>query len=56
MIIVTEEVDTNLFLSARNIPHVDAVDVQGVNPVSLVSYEKVVMTVGALKKLEESLA
>jgi large subunit ribosomal protein L4 len=55
-LLVTDEVDTNLFLSARNIPHVDAVDAQAINPVNLVSYEKVVVTVAALKKLEEALA
>jgi large subunit ribosomal protein L4 len=35
--------------------NVDAVDVQAVDPVSLVGFEKVVITVAALKKLEESL-
>ena len=55
-LLVTEEVNTNLFLSARNVPNVDVVDVQAIDPVSLVSFEKVVITVAALKKLEESLA
>jgi len=55
-LLVTEEVDTNLYLAARNLVNVDAVDVQAVDPVSLVGFEKVVVTVAALKKLEESLA
>jgi large subunit ribosomal protein L4 len=55
-LIVTAELESNLFLASRNIPKVDVIDVQAVNPVSLVAYEKVVITVAALKKLEESLA
>lgn len=55
-LLVSEEVDVNLYLSARNIPHVDVCDVDAVNPVNLVAFEKVVMTVSALKKLEEVLA
>ncbi len=52
---VSDEVDANLYLSARNIPHVDVRDVQGVDPVSLVAHDKVVMTVAAVKKFEEML-
>jgi large subunit ribosomal protein L4 len=52
---VTGEVDTNLYLSARNVPNVDVIDVAGINPVSLIAYEKVVMSVPALKKVEEML-
>ena len=55
-LVVTEAVETDLYLAARNIPKVDVVDASGVNPVSLVASEKVVMTVGALKKIEEMLA
>ncbi len=54
-LIVTEELDKNLYLSARNIPHVDVVDVAAIDPVSLVSYKSVVMTVAAVKKYEERL-
>lgn len=54
-LIVTEELDTNLYLAGRNIPNVDVRDVQGVDPVSLVGYEKVVVTVAAVKKFEEML-
>lgn len=55
-LVVTEAVETDLYLAARNIPKVDVVDASGVNPVSLVASEKVIMTVGALKKIEEMLA
>ena len=56
VLIVTEEVDQNLYLSARNVNGVDVRDVQAVDPVSLISHDKVLVTVGALKKLEEALA
>jgi len=56
VLIVTEEVESNLFLSSRNIPGVDVVDLAAINPVSLLRREKVLMTVGAVKKLEERLA
>ncbi len=55
-LIVCESVDQNLYLSARNLPHVDVTDVQAADPVSLVAHEKVVVTVEALKKFEEMLA
>ena len=56
VLIITEEVDQNLYLAARNLNGVDARDVQGVDPVSLIGYDKVLVTVGALKALEEALA
>ena len=43
-LIVTDELSENLYYSVRNIPKIDAVDVDGVNPVNLVRYEKVLMT------------
>ncbi len=55
-LIVTEEVDSNLYLSARNLQKVDVRDVQGVDPVSLIAHDKVLVTVPALKKFEELLA
>lgn len=55
-LIVCDSVDENLYLSARNLPHVDVADVQAADPVSLVAHEKVVVTVEALKKFEEMLA
>jgi len=56
VLIVTEEVDDNLYLAARNLHRVDVRDVQGVDPVSLVAYEKVLVTRDALKRIEETLA
>ena len=52
-LIVTSEVDGNLFLSSRNVPGVHALDVAGLDPVSLVAADKVIMTVDAVKKVEE---
>jgi len=55
-LIVTESDSMNLYLAARNLPHVDVVDTAGLNPVDLVHAEHVVVTVDALKKIEEWLA
>jgi large subunit ribosomal protein L4 len=54
-LIVTEELSENLFLASRNLHKVDVRDVQGVDPVSLIRFEKVIVTVPALKKFEEIL-
>ena len=56
VLIVCDAVDENLYLAARNLKSVDVRDVQGVDPVSLISHDKVLVTVSALKQLEESLA
>ncbi|MEQ6918668.1 50S ribosomal protein L4 [Halomonas aquatica] len=56
VLIVTEEIDENLYLAARNIPNVDVVDVAAADPVSLVAFDKVLVTVSALRKFEEKLA
>jgi large subunit ribosomal protein L4 len=55
-LIVTEEASENLFLSARNLPYVQVRDVQGLDPVSLVGADSVVITADAVKKIEEWLA
>lgn len=52
-LIVTAQVDENLYLAARNVPNVYALDVAGLDPVSLVAADKVIMTVDAVKKIEE---
>jgi large subunit ribosomal protein L4 len=52
-LIVSNEVEGNLFLASRNIPHVNVLDVAGIDPVSLVSADKVVITVDAVKKVQE---
>ena len=56
VLIVTDSVDENLYLGSRNLPKVDVRDADGVDPVSLIAFEKVLVTVPALKKLEEALA
>jgi len=54
-LIVTEEVSENLYLSSRNLHKVEVCDSAAVDPVSLINFDKVVVTVAALKKLEEIL-
>ncbi|MEQ5836401.1 50S ribosomal protein L4 [Marinobacter sp. R17] len=54
-LILADTVEQNLHLASRNIPHVDVRDVAGLDPVSLVAHENVVVTVPALKKIEEML-
>ncbi|MCB1824907.1 MAG: 50S ribosomal protein L4 [Candidatus Competibacteraceae bacterium] len=56
VLMVTENVDLNLYLSARNLPDVAVSDVIGLDPVSLVGSEKVLMTAGALQRVGEWLA
>ena len=55
-LIVTENFDENLLLASRNLYHIDARSLNEVDPVSLIGFEKVIMTAGALKALEEKLA
>jgi len=55
VLIVADEVENNLYLAARNIPNVDVRDAVGVDPVSLVAFDKVLVTVAALRKFEELL-
>lgn len=54
--IVLEQTDHNVMLAARNLAHVDVVDVTAIDPVSLLRFEKVLVSVAALKKLEEMFA
>lgn len=56
VLIVTSELGENLYLAARNLHKVDVRDVDGVDPVSLIAYDKVMVTVDAVKKFEEMLA
>ncbi|HAD08378.1 MAG TPA: 50S ribosomal protein L4 [Porticoccaceae bacterium] len=55
VLILTEEVNENLYLSARNLHKVDVRDAVGLDPVSLIRFEKVLVTVPALRKIEEML-
>ncbi|WP_293643739.1 50S ribosomal protein L4 [Thiolapillus sp.] len=56
VLIITVQMDENMLLAARNLYHVDVRDTDQLDPVSLVGYEKVLMTTDALKKIEEQLA
>lgn len=56
VLIISEQVNENLYLAARNLHKVDVRDVQSIDPVSLIRADKVVLTVAALKKLEEALS
>ncbi|MFM2111297.1 MAG: ribosomal protein [Pseudomonadota bacterium] len=55
VLIVVEAIEEKLFLAARNLPHVDVLPVTALNPLALASYDKVLMTVGAVKMIEERL-
>jgi large subunit ribosomal protein L4 len=54
-LIITETGDESLYLSARNLPYVEVTDVAGMNPVNLLRYDHVVVTVGAVRAIEDSL-
>lgn len=56
VLIVADEISENLYLSSRNLHKVDVRDVAGIDPVSLVGSDKVMVTVPALKQIEEMLA
>jgi large subunit ribosomal protein L4 len=53
VLIITEELDMNLYLSARNIPNVDVITYREINPVNLLKPQKVAVTSKALKHIEE---
>jgi len=55
VLIVLEATDERLMLAARNLPHVEVIVVPALNPVALAAYDKVLMTVGAVKLIEERL-
>ena len=52
-LIVTNELDENVYLASRNVPGVYTVDVAGIDPVGLVAADKVIMTVDAVEKIQE---
>ena len=56
VLIVHDDPDENLFLAARNLPHVDVEDTSIVDPVSLIGFDKVLITAAALRQFEERLA
>ncbi len=53
VLVITDEVDSNLTLSARNLHNVEVISAKQTNPVALVRYPTVLLTKGALAKLEE---
>jgi large subunit ribosomal protein L4 len=53
VLIITDELDVNLYLSSRNIPNVDIITVREINPVNLLKAQKVAVTAEAFKKIEE---
>ncbi|MDX1609293.1 MAG: 50S ribosomal protein L4 [Halofilum sp. (in: g-proteobacteria)] len=55
LIVVAEE-ERNLALAARNVPHLDVVTAAEVNPVNLMRHERVIVTVDAVRRIEEWLA
>jgi len=55
VLIVDEEINKNVYLASRNLPQVAVAEASGVDPVSLISFDKVLVTVSALKKVEEML-
>lgn len=55
-LIITDKLGQELYLSTRNIPHVEVIDYLFIDPVSLIAFDKVVITAEALKQVEELLA
>jgi large subunit ribosomal protein L4 len=56
VLIVSTEVTENMYLASRNLSHVDVRDVTGIDPVSLLRHAYVLMTVDAVRAVEEWLA
>lgn len=56
VLIITQDVSENLYLAARNLHQVDVRDVQALDPVSLIGFDKVLMSVPAIRSVEEWLA
>jgi large subunit ribosomal protein L4 len=56
VLVITDSVDENLYLSSRNLPNVLVVEPKNADPVSLLKFEKIVLTKGAVAKIEEMLA
>ncbi|GHA05476.1 50S ribosomal protein L4 [Arenicella chitinivorans] len=56
VLIVTHELDENLVLASRNLYHVGILEAQEINPLSLIGYDKVLITSEAIKQIEEKLA
>ena len=55
VMLITSNMSENLYLSSRNVPHVSVVEVNDVDPVSLLKFEKILFTLDGLQKIEEHL-
>lgn len=55
-LLVVEDLDRNLYLAARNLPRVEVRDVAGLDPVSLIRFDKIIVTVAALERIRGWLA
>jgi large subunit ribosomal protein L4 len=55
VLIVVEATDEKLYLASRNLPHVEVIEAAALNPLALASYDKVLITIGAVKMIEERL-
>ncbi len=55
VLIIIENYDENIFLASRNLPNVSVCDVKSMNPVALIRYEKVLVTIKSIKMIEEYL-
>ena len=56
VLLVSETVDEKVYLAARNLPKVEVRDVAGLDPVSLIRFDKIVITAGAVARVGEWLA
>jgi large subunit ribosomal protein L4 len=56
VLIITDTIDDNLHLSSRNLPHVTVVTAGNADPLSLIRHDRVLVTRGAIAKIEELLA
>lgn len=54
-LIITEKVEGDLFLAARNVPKLEMVDVAGVNPIDLLKFDNIILTQASIKQIEEKL-
>lgn len=56
VLVIADEIDENLYLASRNLPHVLVLEPRYADPLSLVHYKKVIVTKGAIDKLKEMFA
>lgn len=54
-VIITNEIDKNLYLASRNVPDIKVIELNSINPASLLSYDNVVVTREVINKIESVL-